>query len=277
MTRPRAFLLWLPLLCLSGCTSTRPDSSVDRGRIDPHFHALIKRHYPETVLRPTPKRPIVFERVRCIGSVPTGDTTLHALLVSRTITDMLSPRGINEILVINDAGDIIGRELSYYAAEMEGTVLRTTYENTGIDLANPEEVRLWSTHEVPLLHADNAVGDWYTSIVAALAALKDNDPEAFQKSLVPKWNSRINGVIASRINQPPPVSLDLSEFAHQFRIIDFTVARPTLSDVDFNPTPPLAYPDMELPWTGIVRARIIDQHDERWDIHFLLAGAKSGS
>ena len=277
MPRPRAVLLWLLLLCLIGCTSTRPVPSAEHGTIDPKYLALIQAHYPDTAPHPTPGKPIIFEKVRCIGSVRAEGTMFHAIVVRRRITDMLAPRGISDLVVVDDRGELLKREALTEGAKLDGSILYLGATDVGVDLGSSLERRLWSTNEIGLVDASNSLGFWYERLRSALHDLPSSDPESVTAALKPEWNSSIIGINILTPSDAAAESITLAEFARRFQHADIAIHRPTVSDVQFTQTHRTEYDRIERPWAGIVRASIIDQHDERWDIHFLLAGAKPGS
>lgn len=246
--------------------------------IDQEYLSKVASLYPDTnVGAPTFEQPIVFVSVQCFGTVPVSGTTLHVVGVRRVTTNMRAPRGMNDVLVIDDDSHLIAKEHHTDGAVLDGSLLSVGGWATRVDLANPDELRDWSTGAVALLDADNSVGFWYERINAALMKLHDGDSEAFRQMLEPDWNSRITGIRATRVCDESAIELDSSEFAARFRLTTFDMSKPTLSDVDFNPSPSSPYSDLERPWTGIIRARIIDEHDQEWALRFLLAGARPGT
>lgn len=262
---------------LLGCAGPQRSSSVENHTIDSRLLAQVQHHYPETSIRPSPGKTVIFEEVRRVGSVSTEQTSFHVIIVRRLITNMLAPRGLNDLLIIDDHGALLKKESLTSDVKLEGSILYLATGHVGVDLASPVERRLWSRDEIDLLDAENALGFWCERIRSAIADLSDSGPQSFIAALQPEWNSAIIGI---NILYPPSTrneSISIAQFAARYQYADITLHRPTISDMQFSLTRRTEYDHLESPWIGVIRATIRTGDQSTVNAGFLLAGAQPGS
>ena len=80
-------------------------------RIDPKSYALVSNLFPDTSLvsafDDSAEGEIVFTRIDIVGRAVTPSGEMQIVQVCRAITGMLSPRGLSDVLVLNENGDLI--------------------------------------------------------------------------------------------------------------------------------------------------------------------------